>query len=134
MPARVLIVDDDRELAESLADFVAMNGHDVSTASNGKEAVDRSRVEVFDIFVSDVRMPVMNGVDSFFEIRKLKPNAKFIMMTGLWEPLVERALQAGALCLLQKPFNLADLLVWIDRAAAPDLGDRMRRDGTSTSA
>lgn len=75
MPRRVLIVDDDEDLAESLADFLLMHGYDASIARDGKEAVDRFRAENFDLAVTDVRMPVMNGVDSFFEMRRLKPDA-----------------------------------------------------------
>jgi len=114
--ARVLIVDDDEDLAESLADLLLMHGYDAAIASDGKEAVDRFRAENFDLVVTDVRMPVMNGVEAFFEIRKLKPDAKVIMMTGLREPFAERALRGGALCLLQKPIELSALLAWVGRS------------------
>jgi CheY-like chemotaxis protein len=71
--AQVLIVDDDRDLAKGLADIIEMHGHEATIASNGKEAVERFRERDFDIAFIDVRMPVMNGVDSFLEIRKLHP-------------------------------------------------------------
>jgi two-component system, NtrC family, response regulator HydG len=107
---RVLIVDDDRELAKSLAYFVESNGHEVTVASNGQEAVDCHRTTQYDVTVMDVRMPVMNGVDSFFEIRKLRSNANVILMTGLLEPITEKALRSGAVGLLQKPFAYSVLL------------------------
>jgi DNA-binding response OmpR family regulator len=111
---QVLIVDDDRDLAESLADLVEMHGHEVTTAPNGLEAVERHRERDFYITFMDVRMPVMNGVDTFFEIRKLKPDARIVMMTGFKEPIVNVALQNGLLGLILKPFQMSDLLAWID--------------------
>src|SRR5215468_10348090 len=106
----VMIVDDDQDLAESLADLLAANGYQVEVATNGKEAVERFRNKDYDITFMDVRMPVMNGVDSFFEIRRLKPTAKIVLMTGFKEPIVSRALENGALGLLNKPFAAEAML------------------------
>jgi two-component system, NtrC family, response regulator HydG len=116
-PARVMIVDDDRDLAESLAEMLELQGHTVQVASNGQEAVERHRKAEFDITFMDVRMPIMNGVDSFFEIRKLKPDAKIVMMTGFKEAIVTRALEAGAAGLLNKPFDIETMLAIVDKAA-----------------
>ena len=107
---RVLIVDDDRELAKSLAHFVETNGHEATIASNGQEAIDCHRTTQYDVTVMDVQMPVMNGVDSFFEIRKLQSSANVILMTGRLEPIIQGALRSGAVGLLQKPFAYSVLL------------------------
>jgi len=117
--ARVMIVDDDRDLAESLAELIEMHGHKVSIASNGKEALERFHQQDFDVTFMDVRMPVMNGVDSFLEMRRLRPSAKVIMMTGFREPMVAKALEIGALGLLNKPFRLEDLLEKLTDATKP---------------
>jgi DNA-binding NtrC family response regulator len=115
--ANVMIVDDDRDLAESLAEFLEMSGHSVTTAANGKEAVIGHGAGDFDVTFMDVRMPIMNGVDSFFEIRKLKPDAKIVMMTGFKEPIVAKALEAGAAGLLNKPFAIEAMLEIVEKAA-----------------
>jgi len=117
--ARVMIVDDDRDLAESLAELIEMHGHKVSIASNGKEALERFHQQDFDVTFMDVRMPVMNGVDSFLAMRRLRPSAKVIMMTGFREPMVAKALENGALGLLNKPFRLEDLLEKLTEATKP---------------
>ena len=114
MRAHILIVDDDRDLAESLAEFVEMHGHAATIAGNGQEAVDHHRESRFDITFMDVRMPVMGGIDGFFEIRKVNPTARIVLMTGFKEPIVNKALQYGVAGLLLKPFPLAELLAWID--------------------
>jgi two-component system, NtrC family, response regulator HydG len=117
--AHVLIVDDDRDLAKSLANFVELHGHQVTIASNGQEAVERFRERDFDIAFMDVCMPVMNGADSFLEIRRLRPTARVMLMTGFREPVVDQALESGALGLLLKPFHVTDLLARIQESIDP---------------
>jgi two-component system, NtrC family, response regulator HydG len=113
----VLIVDDDRDWAESVADLFQAYGYEVEIIANGRLAVERARRADFDIAFMDVQMPVMNGVDSFFEIRKLKPAARIVMMAGVHEPLVGRALAAGAAGLLEKPFAFERMLEIVEAAA-----------------
>jgi DNA-binding response OmpR family regulator len=113
--ARVLIVDDGADLAESLAEILIDQGCNVSIAEHGQEAVERACAQDFDIIFMDVRMPVMNGVDSFFMIRSIKPQARVVMMTGFKERFVERALQAGAEGPLHKPFAIDEMLALIER-------------------
>ena len=115
--ANVMIVDDDQDLAESLAELLEMSGCNVTTAANGKEAVLSHGKQDFDVTFMDVRMPIMNGVDSFFEIRKTKPAARIVMMAGAHEPLVGRALAAGATGLLEKPFAFERMLEIVETAA-----------------
>ena len=93
---RVMIVDDDQDLAESLADLLQVHGYEV------------------DIAFMDVRMPVMNGVDSYFAIKKMKPEARIVMMTGFKEPILERAINAGAEGPLHKPFSVEDMLKLVE--------------------
>jgi DNA-binding NtrC family response regulator len=113
----VLIVDDDHDLAEGLAELLSMHGHKVEIAGNGKEAVDLYHRADFDIVFMDVRMPVMSGVDSFFAIRRFKPAARIVMMTGFQEPTVAQTLGAGALGLLYKPFRVEAMLTYINKIA-----------------
>jgi|SRR5215470_1802404 len=113
----VMIVDDDRDLAEGLAELLEIHGYTVAVAGNGREAVERFRDQDYDMTFMDVRMPVMNGVDSFFEIRKIKPEAKIVLMTGFKEEIVGKALDAGAMGLLNKPFGVEALLDKIGQTA-----------------
>src|SRR5262249_59727068 len=70
---RIMIVDDDQDLAESLGDLLQAHGYDVDLAKDGQDALEHQRAQDFDVTLMDVRMPVMNGVDSFLAIRKRKP-------------------------------------------------------------
>src|SRR5215468_4197413 len=128
MTTRVLVVEDDTDLAESLAEVLSSNSCDVTIAAHGLEALERACARDFDIIFMDVRMPVMNGIDAFFAIRAVKPQARIVMMTGFRETFVERALQAGAEGPLHKPFSIDDML------ALAEQGKRKLPDGTSRLA
>ena len=108
---RVFIVDDDIDFAESLAEVIARRGHSVELAHSGEDAVERFRDAEFDIAFMDVKLPGMNGVESFFEIRKNKPDAKVMMMTGYSvENLLRQAIDNGALGVLRKPLDFDEVL------------------------
>ena len=102
---RIMIVDDDEDLAESLADLLKVYGYEVDIATNGREALQRAQAADFDVTFMDVRMPVMNGVDSCLAIKRIKPQARIVMMTGFKEPILAKATAAGAEGPLQKPFS-----------------------------
>ena len=108
---KILLVDDDPDFIEGMALILEIAGHDVEIASSGEVAVQKFAEQNFDITFMDVRMPGMNGVESFFEIRKIKPDARVMMMTAYTlEQLLEQAMNNGALGVLYKPISQAVLL------------------------
>jgi len=111
MSMRVFIIDDDRDHAESIADVLTMRGFECELAFSGEAGLARFREADFDIVFMDVKLPGMNGVETFFEFRKLKPDVKVMLMTGFsLEQLVAQAVENGALGVLRKPFEIKDLL------------------------
>ena len=116
MTARVLVIDDDRDHAESIADILSMRGHSVEAAFSGEQGVEIFRKQDFDIVFMDVKLPGMNGVETFFEFRKLRPEVKVMLMTGYsLEQLIAQAVENGALGVLRKPFEIKDLLDVLDQ-------------------
>jgi two-component system response regulator HydG len=116
---RVLVVDDDRNFAKSMAILLRTRGYEVQVAHLGAEAVELFRNNDFDIAFIDVRMPGKSGVESFFEIRKFKPEAKVMMMTAYTvAQVLDQAIDAGALGVLHKPLEL-DKVVEAIEAAKP---------------
>jgi two-component system, NtrC family, response regulator HydG len=108
---RVLIVDDDTDHAESLADVIEMRGHTVQLAHSGEEAVGQFRGADFDFVLLDVKLPGINGVEAFLEMKKIRPAAQVMLMTGYSvEQLVARAIEGGALGVLHKPFAALQVL------------------------
>jgi len=112
---KVLVVDDDPDFAETIADVLESEGHTVAVAFTGEEALARVEDFDFDLAFMDVRLPGINGVESFLEIRNRKPLAKVIMMTGFsMEDLLQRALDSGAWAVLKKPLDILDILRRVD--------------------
>ncbi len=108
---RVLIVDDDRDHAESLADVIEMRGHMTQLAYSGEEAIGYFGANDFDFVLLDVRLPGINGVDTFLELKKIRPTAQVMLMTGYSvEQLVAQAIDGGALGVLHKPFAATQVL------------------------
>jgi two-component system response regulator HydG len=115
MPLNVFVVDDDRDFAESLADILTEAGHHVELCSDGETAVRIFREKEFDITFMDVKLPGKNGVESFLEIRKIRPQARVVMMTAYSvEQLVAQAVEQGALGVLRKPFDIDRILAMLD--------------------
>jgi len=111
MNMRVFIIDDDRDHAESVADVLGMRGFETELAFSGEAGLARFCESSFDIVFMDVKLPGMNGVETFFEFRKLKPDVKVMLMTGFsLEQLVAQAVENGALGVLRKPFEIKELL------------------------
>lgn len=111
MKKHVLVIDDDRDHAESIVDILTMRGYQVEAAFSGEAGIKIFRDHDFDIVFMDVKLPGMNGVEAFFEFKKIRPNAKVMMMTGYsLEQLISQAIENGALGVLRKPFAIAELL------------------------
>lgn len=107
----ILVVDDDADNAASLGELFEMEGHRVRVVHTGEDAIIAYCREHFDVAFMDVMMPGKNGVESFFEIRRLKPGARVFMMTGFSvEELLSQALHGGALGVLEKPFDASEVL------------------------
>ncbi|HZA01185.1 MAG TPA: response regulator [Hyphomicrobiaceae bacterium] len=114
----ILVLDDHVEVAESLRDILELERHRVTLVHDGLSAVKAFREHNFDLGFFDIKMPGLNGVESFLEIKKNKPWAKIIMMSGFADDqLISKALDNGALGLLRKPFEVEELLAKLADAA-----------------
>jgi two-component system, NtrC family, response regulator HydG len=107
----ILIVDDDADNANSLGELFEMEGHVVKVVYDGESAIAAYLEQDFDVAFMDVMMPGKNGVESFLEIKRLKPNARVYMMTGYSvEQLLQQAIAGGAMGVFAKPVNLYQVL------------------------
>ena len=111
---RILIVDDDRDIAEGMVDVLELHGHRVERVFTGEEAIERSREEDFDVIFMDVKLPGKSGVECFLEIHSCKPNVKVVIMTGYTvEHLLDLAKANGAWLTLHKPLDMGRFLEMI---------------------
>lgn len=114
-PLDILIVDDDRDLADAIGEALEMVGHKPTIAYSGTEAIETYCGRSFDLTFMDVKLPDMNGVEAFMTIREMDPNARVVMMTGYRiDQLLAQATDNGAIRVLRKPFAMEEVLTSID--------------------
>ncbi len=112
---RILIVDDDLDNASSLSELFEFEGHNVTVVHSGDQAISAYLNSDFDMAFMDVMMPGKNGVESFLEIKRLKPAARVVMMTGFSvEQLLSQAMENGAMGVLTKPMDTARVLAMLE--------------------
>lgn len=108
---RVLIADDELSMRTTLADILADNGFDVSTADNGEAAVEMCEQKAYDVVLMDVRMPGIDGVEAFRRIRRRSHGVSVILMSAFGdEDLKQQALRDGAIAFLDKPLKLETVI------------------------
>lgn len=118
MAAKILLVDDEKEFVETLAERLAARDFEVSTALDGDEGIKRLREREIDVVILDVLMPGKDGIQTLQEIKQIKPILEVIMLTG--HGTIETAIQGmrlGAYDYLMKPTDMAELVDKINKAA-----------------
>ena len=124
----IVIVDDDVAVRRAVARMLAREGHDVSQASSGTEALDIVRTRQIDVLITDIQMPDMTGVDLLQTTRREDPNLPVLLMTG--DPGIDTAMKAveyGATEYLTKPLDERRLLASVARAIKAHRDARVHR-------
>ncbi len=102
----VLVVEDDKDFADSVAEMLELDGHQVTVLASGEEAVANYDEKAFDLVLLDIRLPGMNGLECLRAIRTINPIANVMIMTGAHtEQNRQEAKASGALHVLLKPFD-----------------------------
>jgi CheY-like chemotaxis protein len=110
---RILVVDDERRIADSLVIILNQNGFDASAVYTGTEAVKHARTTRPDLVISDVIMPDMNGIEAAIQIQQMHPRCKILLFSGqaATADLLERARAQGhSFEIVAKPVHPHDLL------------------------
>jgi DNA-binding response OmpR family regulator len=119
--ARILLVDDDDSLRSVLTKALTHAGHQVIQAPDGQQGVDLSRVTQVDLVITDLIMPVQEGVETIVTLRREQPKLPIIAMSGgvtNSQLYLDIAARIGAQRILAKPFTPAELLQAIDEVLA----------------
>jgi two-component system response regulator HydG len=115
--ARVLVADDNLEMARSVADGLAARGYDVAAVGSGREALDLMSRQAFDALVTDLRMPEIDGLALLARSRSLDPDRPVIAMTASSAvDLALESLRQGASHYVTKPFKQEELAIFLERA------------------
>ena len=108
--ARILITEDEDSLRRFVARALRMDGHETEEAADGAEGLEKLQAGGFDLLLSDIRMPVMDGIELAHEASAAFPALKILLMTGYAEQR-ERAdnLAGKVIDVVSKPFTLPDI-------------------------
>jgi len=108
---RILIVDDDRRMVKTLVDILKYKGFDVQGEISSRHALDLIKQDPYDCVLTDIKMPELNGLEFFREIKKLRPQISVVFMTAYaTDELVRQAMDEGAIATLSKPLDINLLL------------------------
>ena len=115
--ARVLVVDDDLAVLTSLEASLRAEGYEVFTASDGREGLSRAKSLELDVVITNLRLPLLSGMDLIGTLHQSKPRLPIILITahGTAETAI-RATQMGAYDYLLKPYDVPVLLVALEKA------------------
>ena len=120
----ILVVDDLRSIRLTLGGILEDEGHNVVTAENGYQAIEAAKGTHFDAIFMDIKMPGINGVQTFREIKKVDPKVAVIMMTAYSvEDLVKRAINEGAYTCVYKPFDMEKIIELVENISQEKKND-----------
>ncbi|HPG28338.1 MAG TPA: response regulator, partial [Myxococcota bacterium] len=128
----ILVVDDDASILDMTEDLLGHAGYAVTKARSGSDALSKTEDRDYDVVLTDLQMPGMDGIDLLAKIRERHPDTPVILMTafGTIQSAV-RAMRAGAFDFVTKPFTADEVLAPIERAferrALEEENRRLRR-------
>ncbi len=115
--AKILIVDDETPIRRTLRDILEFEGYDVEEASDGLECIAKVQKEKFDVIITDIKMPKMDGIEALERLQILSPETPVIMVSG--HGTIDTAVEAvkkGAFDFISKPPDLNRMLITVRNA------------------
>jgi DNA-binding NtrC family response regulator len=130
--AMILVVDDDKDICANIHGILGDRGYRVSVAYDGTTAVEKARKYNFDIMLLDMKLPVLNGLETYLAIRQFRPNVVVIIITGYRQEmnkLIELTLQKNAYTCLDKPVDMDNLLALLERIQKQKARNTLKKPG-----
>lgn len=117
-PLQILVVDDDKNLAQTIAESLERRGHECTVATTGKAGAAKIEQDKFDVVLTDLRMADLDGLAIVEKVRQHQPDAEVFVITGYADvKTAVEAMKRGASHYLQKPIDLAELRAVVDKSA-----------------
>ena len=119
MPAKVLIVDDEKDFLDIMAERMQARGMDVSTATSATDALEMVRTESYDAVIMDMIMPEMDGLKALKLFKESRPEVSIILLSAnVPEEKCIEAIKLGAMDVIEKPADINLLTQQIEKAKA----------------
>jgi DNA-binding response OmpR family regulator len=126
MKMRVLVIDDEAGLRQTIRRMLEIAGHEVTEAENGRVGVEAYRLRPTDVVVTDIIMPQKEGIETIREIRALDPNVRIVAISGGGRrqnmDFLRIAGKLGATITLAKPFRKDELIACVEGRELPAKG------------
>jgi DNA-binding NtrC family response regulator len=117
---RILVVDDEYAIREGFYELLADQGYRVELAANGLEAKEKVKKKEYNLIFLDIKMPKLNGVDTFEAIKEIRPDAIIVMMTGFpKDSLLVKALEGRSMGILYKPLDIGVIMSTVEAFTGP---------------
>jgi two-component system, chemotaxis family, chemotaxis protein CheY len=119
----ILVVDDEEFIRTLIKEVLDPQGHTVITASSGKEAFQLCHERSFDLLITDLEMPDMDGIELISSLRGVQKKLPILAISGAFSGRFLRMAKAlGAVKSLDKPFRMAELLAMVDKILGKQSG------------
>jgi len=116
MKKKILLVDDNKFIRDSFSERLRNNKYEVSSAKDGKEAIDKIAADNFDVVITDIGMPGVNGIEVLKFTKKNKPKTKVIVMsTYVNQEVINKVMELGADKYIEKSSFLKDIISVLDK-------------------
>lgn len=116
---RILIIDDDYNMRETIQEILSGDNYDINLASDGKEGISLHKIRPYDLIITDIIMPDMDGIEVIIELKRNHPDTKIIAISGggyyFADDYLETARALGADKVIEKPFENLDLIDTVHR-------------------
>lgn len=107
----ILVVDDDRRMAKTIVDILIVKGYAADFAYSGSEALEALENRKYNCVLTDIRMPLMNGIEFYLKVKELYPDTPVLLMTAYTtNELVNQGIEQGAVGVVNKPLDINQLL------------------------
>src|SRR5579871_1228934 len=117
VPSKVLLIEDDPGIVVTLRRLLSEEGHQVEIETRGDNGLERARTQSFDVVITDMKLPGLNGLELVRELHQARPLLPIILVTahGTTETAIE-ATKSGAYDYLVKPFEMPELIELVEQA------------------
>jgi len=124
MPAKVLLIDDEKDFLDIMAERMGARGMDISTTTSAENALEMIQTESYDVVIMDFLMPEMDGFRALKLFKETRPDVQIILLTAnVPEEKCIEAIKLGAMDVIEKPADLNLLTQKIEAAKARKLKD-----------
>jgi YesN/AraC family two-component response regulator len=114
---KILVIDDEPGIAELLSDELGLQGYTVVTAPDGEKGLELIRKQKFQLVITDIKMPNLDGIQVLYEIKRIDPSIEVIIITGYGTiTTAVDAMKHGAYDFIQKPLNINEITLLVEKA------------------